>query len=140
LSFPFSAVVGADDVKLALCLVAIEPRLGGLLVKGEKGSAKTTLIRALAKLLGPEAALVDVPLSCTEDRLVGSLDITSALTGSGVRFRPGLLAAADGGVLYVDEVNLLPDHLVDYLLDVAQSGVNRVERDGSPTSTQPGSC
>lgn len=128
--FPFSAVVGADEVKLALLLAALDPGIGGVLLRGDKGSAKTTLARGLAALLPGAAPFVDLPVGATEDRLVGSLDLTAALTGGEVRLRPGLLADANGGVLYVDEVNLLPDHLVDALLDVAASGVNRVEREG----------
>lgn len=127
--FPFSAVVGQEQAKLALQLVAVDPRIGGVLLRGEKGSAKTTLARGLAVLMGG-APFVELPLGATEDRLVGSIDVAAALTGNQVAFRPGLLADAHGGVLYVDEVNLLADHLVDTLLDVAASGVNRVERDG----------
>jgi magnesium chelatase subunit D len=128
--FPFSAVVGHDDAKLALLLAAIDPAIGGVLLRGQKGSAKTTLARGLAALLPGDAPFVDLPLGATEDRLIGTLDLGAVLTGDGRRFEPGLLAAAHGGVLYVDEVNLLPDHLVDVLLDVAASGVNRVEREG----------
>ena len=95
-----------------------------------QGSAKTTLARGLAALLPRRAPFVELPLGATEDRVVGGLDLGAALSGDAVQLRPGLLAAADGGVLYVDEVNLLPDHLVDVLLDAAASGVNRVERDG----------
>ena len=127
--FGFSQVVGLDDAKLALKLVAVDPLIGGVLLRGEKGSAKTTLARGLAALLGPDAAFVDLPLSATEDRLVGTLDLASALAGDAPTFSPGLLAQAHNGVLYVDEVNLLADHLVDTLLDVAASGVNRVERE-----------
>jgi magnesium chelatase subunit D len=127
---PFSAVVGQDDAKLALILAACEPRLGGVLLRGDKGSAKSTLARGLASLLPGEAPFVDLPVGATEDRVVGTLDLAAALTGGEKRFEPGLLHAADGGVLYVDEINLLPDHLVDVLLDVAASGVNRVEREG----------
>jgi len=130
IGFPFTAVVGAGEVKLALALAAIDPGIGGVLLRGEKGSAKTTLARGLAGLLPGEAPFVDLPVGATEDRVVGSLDVAAALTGGEVRLRPGLLADAHGGVLYVDEVNLLPDHLVDALLDVAASGVNRVEREG----------
>jgi Mg-chelatase subunit ChlI len=126
--FPFGAVVGQEDAKLALVLAAAEPAIGGVLLRGQKGSAKTTLARGLAALVrGP---FVELPIGTTEDRLVGSIDLAAALTGGEVKFSPGLLAAAHGGVLYVDEVNLLPDHLVDVLLDVAVSGVNRVEREG----------
>jgi magnesium chelatase subunit D len=128
--FPFSAVVGHDDAKLALLLAAIDPAIGGVLLRGQKGSAKTTLARGLAALLPGDASFVDLPLGATEDRLIGTLDLGAVLTGDGRRFEPGLLAAAHGGVLYVDEVNLLADHLVDVLLDVAASGVNRVEREG----------
>jgi magnesium chelatase subunit D len=128
--FPFSAVVGHEDAKLALLLAAVDPAIGGVLLRGQKGSAKTTLARGLAALLPGDAPFVDLPLGATEDRLIGTLDLGAVLTGEGRRFEPGLLAAAHGGVLYVDEVNLLPDHLVDVLLDVAASGVNRVEREG----------
>ena len=128
--FPFSAVVGQDDAKLALLLAAIEPRIGGVLLRGQKGSAKTTLARGLAALLAADSAFVELPLGATEDRVIGTLDIAAAVTGGDVRFHPGLLAAAHRGVLYVDEVNLLADHLVDTLLDVAVSGVNVVEREG----------
>jgi magnesium chelatase subunit D len=128
--FPFHNVVGQDDVKLALLLAAVDPAIGGVLLRGEKGSAKTTLARGLAGLLADDAPFVELPVGATEDRVVGALDVEAALTQGEHRFRPGLLAAAHGGVLYVDEVNLLPDHLVDVLLDVAVSGVNRVERDG----------
>ena len=126
----FSAVVGLDEAKAALLYAAVEPRLGGVLLRGEKGSAKTTLARGLAALLPGEAPFVELPLGATEERVLGSLDLPELLTAGTARFRPGLLAAADGGVLYVDEINLLADHLVDALLDVAASGVNRVERDG----------
>ena len=128
--FPFGAVVGQDDAKLALVLAALDPAIGGVLLRGQKGSAKTTLARGLAGLLADDAPFVELPVGATEDRVVGALDVEAALTQGEHRFRPGLLAAAHGGVLYVDEVNLLPDHLVDVLLDVAVSGVNRVERDG----------
>jgi len=137
--FPFCAVVGQDEAKLALLLAAAEPAIGGVLLRGQKGSAKTTLARGLAALLPGESPprsghagrpFVELPVGTTEDRLIGSIDLAAALTGGEVRFSPGLLAKAHGGVLYVDEVNLLPDHLVDVLLDVATSGVNRVEREG----------
>ena len=129
-ALPFSAVVGQDDAKLALVLAAAQPRLGGVLLRGQKGSAKTTLARGLAALLAEGAPFVELPLGATEDRVLGSIDLAALLNDGTPRFRPGLLAAADGGVLYVDEINLLADHLIDSLLDVAVSGVNRVERDG----------
>ncbi len=128
-AFPFSAVVGNHDARTALILAAIDPDIGGVLLRGEKGSAKTTLARGLAALLPGAAPFVELPLGASEERVVGSLDLAAALTEGSVRFQPGLLAAANGGVLYVDEVNLLADHLVDVLLDVAVTGVNRVERD-----------
>lgn len=127
--FPLAAVVGAHDLKLALCLTAIDPRIGGVLIEGPRGMAKSTLARGLADLLG-EGPFVTLPLGATEERLVGTLDLDAALGQGRAQFSPGVLAKADGGVLYVDEVNLLPDHLVDLLLDVAASGTNRVERDG----------
>lgn len=167
--YPFTAVVGADpdhldDMALALVLTTISPAIGGVLVRGEKGTAKSTLVRALAAVLppidvvagdrfssdpresaplspdgpfGPDAAvetrpvrLVELPVGATEDRVLGSLDLEQAL-GSGVtRYEPGLLARAHRGVLYVDEVNLLHDHLVDLLLDAAAMGRSTVERDG----------
>ena len=127
---PFTSVVGQDDAKLALQLAAVEPRLGGVLLRGDKGSAKTTLARGLAALLPARAPFVELPLGASEDRVVGALDVAGLLDSRSHSLRPGLLAAAHGGVLYVDEVNLLPDHLVDVLLDVAVSGMNRVERDG----------
>jgi magnesium chelatase subunit D len=128
--YPFSAVVGQDDLKLALLLAALDPAIGGVLLRGQKGSAKTTVARGLAALLPGDAPFAELPLGATEDRVVGTLDLRAVLAGEGTRFEPGLLAAADGGVLYVDEVNLLADHLVDVLLDVAVSGINRVEREG----------
>ncbi len=128
--FPFSAVVGQADAKLALLLAAAEPLLGGVLLRGDKGSAKTTLARGLAALLPGDAPFVELPLGATEDRVIGSVDLSSLLRDGEPVVRPGLLAAAHGGVLYVDEINLLADHLVDVLLDVAVSGVNRIERDG----------
>jgi magnesium chelatase subunit D len=128
--FPFTAVVGQDEAKLALLLNAVDPAIGGVLMRGHKGSAKTTLARGLAALLPGSGPFVELPIGATEDRLVGTIDLRAALTSGERHFHPGLLSACDGGVLYVDEVNLLPDHLVDLLLDVAASGVNRVEREG----------
>ena len=127
--FPFAGVVGQDDLKLALLLAAVDPGMGGVLLRGDKGSGKTTLARGLAALLPGEAPFVELPLGASEDRVLGSIDLSAALAGD-ERARRGLLADADGGVLYVDEVNLLADHLVDALLDVAVSGEHRLERDG----------
>ncbi|WP_433238295.1 putative cobaltochelatase [Streptosporangium sp. CA-135522] len=161
--YPFTAIVGSEDLKLALILNAVSPRVGGVLVRGEKGTAKSTIVRALADLLpavevvggcrfscdpaapdpdcpdGPHEArtgtarparLVELPVGASEDRLAGSLDIERALTEGVKAFEPGLLAAAHRGVLYVDEVNLLHDHLVDLLLDAAALGTCYVEREG----------
>jgi magnesium chelatase subunit D len=161
--YPFAAVVGLADLRQALLLTAVSPAIGGALVRGEKGTAKSTVVRALAGLLpevdvvagcrfacdpaapdgscpdGPHPApeparrrsrLVELPVGASEDRVIGSLDLQRAL-GDGVKaYEPGLLAAAHRGVLYVDEVNLLPDHLVDLLLDAAAMGRAHVERDG----------
>jgi magnesium chelatase subunit D len=128
--FPLSALVGQDELKLALLLHGVDPRLGGVLIRGEKGSGKSTAARGLAALLPGSAPFVELPVGATEDRVVGSLDLEGALVEGRRRLQPGLLAAAHQGVLYVDEVNLLPDHLVDLLIDAAAFGVNRVERDG----------
>ncbi len=127
--FPLAAVVAADELKLALCLAAIDPAIGGVLIEGPRGMAKSTLARGLADLL-QSGRFVTLPLGASEERIVGTLDLDAALGEGRAAFSPGLLAQADGGVLYVDEVNLLPDHLVDLLLDAAASGVNHVERDG----------
>ncbi|GGO27972.1 putative cobaltochelatase [Micromonospora parathelypteridis] len=167
-TYPFSAVLGMADMRLALLLNAVSPTIGGVLVRGEKGTAKSTAVRALAALLPPvrrvagcrfgcdpaepdpacpdgphpvgaaaethPARLVELPVGAAEDRVVGSLDLEKAL-GEGVRaFEPGLLAAAHRGVLYVDEVNLLHDHLVDLLLDAAAMGRSHVEREGVSVS------
>jgi magnesium chelatase subunit I len=127
--FPLAAVVAADDLKLALCLAAIDPAIGGVLIEGPRGMAKSTLARGLADLLA-SGTFVTLPLGASEERIVGTLDLDVALGEGRAQFSPGLLAKANGGVLYVDEVNLLPDHLVDLLLDAAASGVNHIERDG----------
>jgi magnesium chelatase subunit D len=161
--FPFSAVLGQDDLRLALILNAVHPAVGGVLVRGEKGTAKSTMVRALAAVLppvdvvpgcrfscdpaspdpdcpdGPHSApevttrparLVELPIGASEDRLTGALDLERALGRGEAAFQPGLLAAAHRGLLYVDEVNLLPDHLVDVLLDAAAMGEAHIERDG----------
>ena len=159
-AFPFSAIVGQETLKGALLLGIIQPALGGVLIRGTKGVAKSTAVRALASLLPPietragcpfqrapgedipdwplpadspvikrAVPLVELPLGATEDRVLGALHLEKALRGERV-FEPGLLAAAHRGILYIDEVNLLPDHLVDVLLDAAASGIHRVEREG----------
>jgi magnesium chelatase subunit D len=137
--YPFSAVVGHDQLRLALLLCAVRPEIGGALIRGEKGTAKSTAVRGLAALLsaatgssdaGSGAGLVEMPLGATEDRVIGSLDLQRVLRDGEHAFSPGLLARAHGGVLYVDEVNLLHDHLVDVLLDAAAMGRVHIERDG----------
>ncbi|MBI4799852.1 MAG: AAA family ATPase [Desulfarculus sp.] len=165
--YPFAALVGQEQMKLALLVNVVNPRVGGVLIRGEKGTAKSTAVRALAELLPLQDSVADCPYSCnpresstlcagclarrrqgqdlpvarrrvrvvelpvgaTEDRLLGTLDLESALSQGQARFLPGILAAANRQVLYVDEVNLLDDHLVDALLDAAAMGVNTVERE-----------
>lgn len=168
LTYPFTAIVGQETMKNALILNAVNPKLGGVLIRGEKGTAKSTAVRALAALL-PEIEVVDgcrfgcdphkkasmchecinrhdsgeelpvkkrktrvveLPVGSTEDRVVGSLDIERAIKKGEKRFEPGILAEANRGILYVDEVNLLDDHIVDVLLDSAAMGVNTIEREG----------
>jgi len=166
--YPFTALVGQENMKLALILNAINPKLAGVLIRGEKGTAKSTAVRALAALLPDKQVVagclfgcnpddittmciscrerlqggkeldrakrkmrvVELPVSATEDRVVGTLDLEEAIKKGEKRFEPGVLAEANRGILYVDEVNLLDDHLVDVLLDSAAMGVNTVEREG----------
>ncbi|MGJ3239687.1 MAG: magnesium chelatase ATPase subunit I [Anaerolineae bacterium] len=162
--FPFTAIVGQDDLKLSLLLCVIDPTIGGVMVMGHRGTGKSTAVRALAALLpkmsfitgcpyncdpdhpasncphcngdydgtqhNGDVPVIDLPLGATEDRVVGSMDVERALVDGVQSFAPGLLARANRGFLYIDEVNLLEDHLVDLLLDVAASGVNVVEREG----------
>src|SRR3954452_4397905 len=130
--YPFNAIVGHDRLRLALLLGAVRPEIGGVLIRGEKGTAKSTAVRALAHVLEAVdgASLVELPIGATEDRGVGSLDLQKVLRDGEHAFSQGLLGRAHGGVLYVDEVNLLHDHLVDVLLDAAAMGRVHVERDG----------
>ncbi len=159
--FPFTAIVGQEDMKRAMILTAIDPGIGGVLVFGDRGTGKSTAVRALSTLLPPISVVercpvnsekpdqvpdwatnpgkkkisvptpvIDLPLGVTEDRVLGALDIERALTKGEKAFEPGLLAKANRGFLYIDEVNLLEDHIVDLLLDAAQSGENVVEREG----------
>ncbi|MCL5999451.1 MAG: ATP-binding protein [Chloroflexi bacterium] len=169
--FPFTAIVGQERMRRALVLNAIYPQIGGVLIRGERGTAKSTAARALAallpeievfegdpfqsdprnpaaypdelkarlagetlKIIAKKTPFVNLPVSATEDRVVGTLDIEKAIQKGERRFEPGILAAANRGVLYVDEVNLLDDHVVDLLLDVAAMGVNVVEREGVSVS------
>lgn len=131
-SYPFSAIVGQDSMKLALLLAAVDWRISVLLL-GDKGAGKTTAARALGSLLPAPAAFINLPIGATEDRLLGGLHLERALKGKPA-LKPGLLSEAHGGVLYVDEINLLPAHLGDSLLDAASSGVNIVEREGLSAS------
>jgi magnesium chelatase subunit D len=130
--YPFSAIVGQNEMKLALLLAAVDWRLG-VLLRGEKGSGKTTAARGLAALLPEPAPFINLPIGATEDRLLGGLHLERTLKGDPV-LKPGLLSEAHRGVLYVDEINLLPAHLGDALLDTAASGVNVIEREGLSAS------
>lgn len=131
-AYPFSAIVGQEEMKLALLLAAVDWRIG-VLLRGDKGAGKTTAARGLAALLPGPSPFVNLPIGATEDRLLGGLHLERALKGDPA-LKPGLLSEAHGGVLYVDEINLLPAHLGDALLDVASSGVNIVEREGLSAS------
>lgn len=127
--FPFCAVTGQDNTKKALILNVINPLIGGVLISGEKGTAKSTLVRGLAELI-KDADVVELPLNVTEDRLIGTIDIERAIKKGKRSFEHGILMKAHGNILYVDEVNLLSDHIVNCLLEVSSSRVNRVEREG----------
>lgn len=128
-AFPFCAVLGQENMKRALLLNVVNPKIGGVLLSGEKGTAKSTVVRALAALL-ENVSVVELPLNATEDRVVGSIDIQAAVQDGACRFEPGILMAADQNFLYIDEVNLLSDYIVNSLLEAAASGINRVEREG----------
>src|SRR5580692_4689326 len=130
--YPFTAIVGQEQMKLALLLAAVDWRLG-VLLRGDKGAGKTTTARGLALLLPEHARFVNLPIGATEDRILGGLNLERTLKGDPV-LKPGLLSEAHRGVLYIDEVNLLPAHLGDALLDAASSGVNVVEREGLSAS------
>lgn len=128
--FPFTAIVGQERMKRALILNAVNPQIGGVLIRGERGTAKSTASRALSQLLPEGTSFINLPVSATEDRVVGTLDIEKAIQSGEKHFEPGVLYHAHDGILYVDEVNLLDDHVVDLLLDAAAMGVNIVEREG----------
>lgn len=129
--YPFTAIVGQEQMKQALILNIVNPSLGGVLIRGEKGTAKSTSVRALAQLLSKyNTKVVNLPISATEDRVVGTLDIEHAIKTGEKKFEKGILYAADKNILYVDEINLLEDHIVDVLLDAAAMGVNTIEREG----------
>ncbi len=128
-NYPFTAIVGQEKMKKALIINGVNPKIGGVLIQGEKGTAKSTAVRALADVL-PDTEVVNLPVSATEDRVVGTLDMEHIIKTGEKKLEPGILAKADKNILYVDEVNLLEDHLVDILLDTAAMGVNRIEREG----------
>ncbi|WP_459129230.1 ATP-binding protein [Guggenheimella bovis] len=163
ITYPFSAIVGQEDMKLALILNLINPKIGGVLIRGEKGTAKSTAVRGLCELMDEvdvvkgckfhcrfddidfceecqkldtkvlgkyTRRVIELPISATEDRVVGSLNIEKAIREGEKEFEPGILAEANGNILYVDEINLLDDHIVDILLDSAAMGVNTIEREG----------
>ncbi|GAA0117531.1 magnesium chelatase subunit D family protein [Clostridium senegalense] len=127
--YPFAAVIGQDEVKKALILNIINPSIGGVLISGEKGTAKSTVVRGLAQLM-QDMKVVDLPLNITEDRLVGTIDIEEAITKGERNFQPGILKKAHKNILYIDEVNLLSEHIVNCLLEVSSLGINTVEREG----------
>ncbi len=129
MTFPFVAIVGQSLLKTALLISAIDPKIGGVLLSGPRGSAKSTVVRSLAAL-DECRPLITLPLGATEEMVVGSINLAKVMQSGEVAFEPGMFAKANEGFLYVDEVNLLPDHLVDLLLDVSITGVNQVERDG----------
>ena len=127
--YPFTAIVGQEKMKEAIVLNLINPALGGVLIRGQKGTAKTTVVRAIPNLMH-KLKIVEIPANATEDRVAGTINIEAALKDGEKKFEPGLLKEADGNILYVDEVNLLDDHIVDLLLDAAATGRNTVEREG----------
>ena len=127
--YPFTAIVGQEKMKEAIVLNLINPALGGVLIRGQKGTAKTTVVRAIPNLMR-KLKIVEIPANATEDRVAGTINIEAALKDGEKKFEPGLLKEADGNILYVDEVNLLDDHIVDLLLDAAATGRNTVEREG----------
>ena len=140
ISFPFTAIVGMEDPKKSLIYHAIDPRIGGTLLLGHRGCAKSTLVRSFAEVLRSISAtttpFVEVPLGTTEDRLLGSVNAEELVENRKWSGRIGLLEEAHGGVLYIDEINLLPDHLADHILDSAASGQYRMERDGFTRSVE----
>ena len=134
INYPFVAIVGQEKLKKALLLCAVNPAIGGILIQGDKGTAKSTAARALAEVMPAmeqgKVPFITLPLGATEERVIGSLDLEAVLVDKKKKFQPGLLSAVHQGILYIDEVNLLSDHLVDVLLDVAASGENIIEREG----------